>query len=409
MTAGACRGCGAKLIRTFVDLGLSPLANSYVPAGKIHDGEIFYPLHAYVCDRCFLVQLEEFESPEAIFSDYAYFSGFSASWLRHAEAYAAAMQKRFGLGPGHKVVEIASNDGYLLQYFVARGIPALGIEPAHNVADAAIAKGVPTEIMFFGEASAEILRQRGHVADLMTANNVLAHVPDILDFIGGFGVVLKAEGVATFEFPHLLRLIEQSQFDTIYHEHFSYLSLGVVAALMKRKGLRVFDVDELATHGGSLRVFACHDGASHRSQPSVDRILAEERAANLFDLSGYAGFAEHVVDIKCRTLEFLIKARGEGKTICGYGAAAKGNTFLNYCGIGPELIEVVADRSPHKLNSLLPGSRIPVVSPQDMLAMRPDYVVILPWNLKDEIAEQLKDIHGWGGAFVTAIPELSTF
>lgn len=409
MSAGTCRACGAELKQTFVNLGLSPLANSYVPADKVRDGEIFYPLHAYVCDRCFLVQLEEFESPEAIFSNYAYFSGFATSWLQHSETYAVAMIRRFALGSQHKVVEVASNDGYLLQYFVARHIPVLGVEPARNVAEAAIAKGVPTEVMFFGEASAERLRQRGHMADLMAANNVLAHVPDILDFIAGFRVLLKPEGVATFEFPHLLRLIEQNQFDTIYHEHFSYLSLGVVAGLMKRCGLRVFDVAELATHGGSLRVFACHDGASHQQQPNVERVIAAESAANLFDLSGYAGFGDNVVAIKCRTLEFLVKARGGGKIVCAYGAAAKGNTFLNYCGVGPELVIVVADRSPHKQNTMLPGSRIPVVSPEDMLALRPDYILILPWNLKDEIIRQLKEIRSWGGSFVTAIPELSTF
>jgi hypothetical protein len=407
--APTCRACGAELKQTFVDLGLSPLANSFVPVEKIREGETFYPLHVFVCNRCFLVQLEEFASPEAIFSDYAYFSGFSTSWLRHAETYAVAMTERFGLGPEHKVVEVASNDGYLLQHFVARDIPVLGVEPARNVAKVAIAKGVPTEVMFFGEANAALLRQAGHTADVMAANNVLAHVPDILDFVGGFRLLLKPEGVATFEFPHLLRLIEQSQFDTIYHEHFSYLSLGVVVELMKHKGLRVFDVHELATHGGSLRVFACHDSASHRRTPEVERIIAAERAANLFDLSGYTGFAKKVVGIKCRALEFLIKARCDGKSVCGYGAAAKGNTFLNYCGIGPELISVVADRSPHKQNTLLPGSRIPVVSPTDMLGLHPDYVVILPWNLKGEIVGQLKDIQGWGGTFVTAIPELSTF
>jgi hypothetical protein len=404
-----CRACGARLKQTFADLGLSPLANSYVPAEKIREGENYYPLHAYVCDRCFLVQLEEFESPEAIFSDYAYFSSFSTGWLRHAETYAIAMKERFGLGPEHQVVEVASNDGYLLQHFVARNIPVLGVEPARNVAEAAIAKGVPTEVMFFGEASAETLRQRGYMADLMAANNVLAHVPDILDFVGGFRVLLKPDGVATFEFPHLLRMIEHSQFDTIYHEHFSYLSLGVVVGLMKRKGLRVFDVQELPTHGGSLRAFACHDSAAHKREPGVERIIAEERAGNLFDLSGYVGFAENVVEIKCRALKFLIKAHDEGKIVCGYGAAAKGNTFLNYCGIGPELVRVVADRSPHKQNTVLPGSRIPVVTPDDMLVLRPDYIVILPWNLKAEIAEQLKEIRGWGGSFVTAIPELSIF
>lgn len=407
MNSGTCRACGAELKQTFVDLGLSPLANSYVPAEKTREGEIFYPLHVYLCDHCYLVQLEEFETPEAIFSNYAYFSGFSTSWLRHAENYAVAMKDRFGLGPEHKVVEVASNDGYLLQYFVARNVPVLGVEPARNVAEVAIAKGVPTEVMFFGEINAATLRQAGHMADLMTANNVLAHVPDILDFIGGFALLLKPQGAATFEFPHLLRMIEQKQFDTIYHEHFSYLSLGLVASLMKRKGLRVFDVQELETHGGSLRVFACHDSASHKQEPNVDRIIAEERAAGLFELSGYAGFAKNVIEIKCRALEFLIKARDDGKTVCAYGAAAKGNTFLNYCGIGPELIKVVADRSPHKQNTLLPGSRIPVVSPEDMLALRPDYIVILPWNLKKEIAEQLKEIRAWGGRFVTAIPDLT--
>lgn len=409
MTSPTCRACGAELKHSFVDLGLSPLANSYVPAEKASGAEVFYPLHVYVCDACFLVQLEEFESPEAIFSNYAYFSGFSNSWLRHAEDYVIAMKERFGLGPAHKVVEVASNDGYLLQYFLAHNVPVLGVEPARNVAEAALAKGVPTEVMFFGEANANLLRQAGHGADLMAANNVLAHVPDILDFLGGFRLLLKPEGVATFEFPHLLRLIEHNQFDTIYHEHFSYLSLGAVAGMMKRKGLRVFDVRELATHGGSLRVFACHEGASHRQEPSVDKVISVERAAGLFELAGYGAFAKNVVEIKCRTLEFLIKAHDEKKLVCAYGAAAKGNTFLNYCGIGPEFVRAVADRSPHKQTTLLPGSRIPVVSPEDMLAQRPDYVLILPWNLKDEIAEQLKGIREWGGQFVTAIPSLSIY
>jgi SAM-dependent methyltransferase len=407
LKSGTCRACGAALKHTVVDLGSSPLANSYVPAEKIRAGEPFYPLHVYVCDQCFLVQLEEFENPEAIFSNYAYFSSFSTSWLQHVEAYVVAMKELFGLGPQHKVVEVASNDGYLLQYFVARHVPVLGVEPARNVAEAAIAKGVPTEMMFFGEKAAGTLLRAGHAADLMAANNVLAHVPDILDFIGGFAILLKPEGVATFEFPHLLRLVEQNQFDTIYHEHFSYLSLGVVAGVMKRKGLRVFDVQELPTHGGSLRVFACREGASHVPQTTVEHIIAEERAAGLFDVAGYAAFAKNVVKIKCRALKFLIKARDEKKVVCGYGAAAKGNTFLNYCGIGPELVTVVADRSPHKQNTLLPGRRIPVVSAEDMLALRPDYVLILPWNLKDEITEQLKGIREWGGKFVTAIPDLT--
>ena len=406
MKCGTCRICGAPLRHTFADLGLSPLSNSYVPAAKLREGEIFYPLHAYVCERCFLVQLEEFESPENIFSNYAYFSGFSTSWLQHAEAYVIAMKDRFNLGPQHKVVEVASNDGYLLQYFVADGISVLGIEPAGNVAEAAITRGVPTEVVFFGRDTAKTLAAAGHLADHMVANNVLAHVPDIVDFVGGFKILLKPEGVATFEFPHLLRLIESSQFDTIYHEHFSYLSLGVVVNLLKGVRLRAFDVEEIPTHGGSLRVFVCHDTASHRHTSSVERILEKERAARLFNLSGYAGFAERVVTIKCRALDFLIKAREQKKLVCAYGAAAKGNTFLNYCGIGPELVKLAGDRSPHKQNTLLPGSRIPVVSPEQMLALKPAYVLILPWNLRDEIAGQLNAIRGWGGQFVTAIPDL---
>ena len=406
MKSGTCRICGAALTHTFADLGLSPLSNSYVPAEKSREGEVFYPLHAYVCDGCFLVQLEEFESPENIFSNYAYFSGFSTSWLQHAEAYVIAMKDRFHLGPQHKVVEVASNDGYLLQYFVAGNVPVLGVEPAGNVAEVAIARGVPTEVMFFGRDTARTLAAAGHLADHMVANNVLAHVPDIVDFVGGFKILLKPEGVATFEFPHLLRLIQDSQFDTIYHEHFSYLSLGVVMNVLKGVGLRAFDAEELPTHGGSLRVFVCHDTASHPQVPSVERLIEKERAAGLFDLSGYAGFAERVVNIKCRALDFLIRARDQKKLVCAYGAAAKGNTFLNYCGIGPELVHVAGDRSPHKQNTLLPGSRIPVVSPEQMLALKPAYVLILPWNLRDEIAAQLNEIRGWGGHFVTAIPNL---
>lgn len=409
MKTGTCRACGTGLKHTFVDLGLSPLANSYVATEEMRSGERFYPLHAYVCGECFLVQLDEFESPEHIFSDYAYFSSYSTSWLRHAQTYALAMKERFGLASRHKVVEIASNDGYLLQYFVAQGIPVLGVEPAQNVAKVAIERGVPTEATFFGEATARALRAGGHAADLMVANNVLAHVPDILDFVAGFRALLKPEGVVTFEFPHLLRMIMEKQFDTIYHEHFSYLSLGVVSRALERSGLRVFDVEELPTHGGSLRVFACHKDASHEWQPNVRRVIEDETAAGLFKLEGYAGFAASVVDIKSQALEFLIATRRERRIVCGYGAAAKGNTFLNYCGIGPEFVRVVADRSPHKQTTLLPGSRIPVVSPEEMLVLRPDYILILPWNLKSEIAEQLAEIRQWGGRFVTAIPHLVIF
>ncbi|QEE39059.1 MULTISPECIES: class I SAM-dependent methyltransferase [unclassified Methylobacterium] len=402
-----CRSCGAPLARTVADLGLSPLANSYVPPERAGQGEMVYPLHAFVCERCWLVQLEAFESPEHIFSDYAYFSGFSAGWLRHAEAYVAAMTERFRLGAHSKVVEVASNDGYLLQYFVARGVPVLGVEPAANVAAVAREKGVPSEVAFFGRATAERLKAEGHGADLMAANNVLAHVPDILDFVAGFQVLLKPEGAGTFEFPHLLRMMEHKQFDTIYHEHFSYLSLGVVSGILERSSLRVFDVEELPTHGGSLRVFFCHADGPHASTPAVARVLADERDGGLFLADGYARFAEAVVEIKCASLEFLIQQRRAGKRVCGYGAAAKGNTFLNYCGIGPELVEAVADRSPHKQGTLLPGSRIPVISPEALLAMRPDYVLILPWNLKAEIMQEMAGIREWGGQFVTAIPSLA--
>ena len=409
MKDGYCRACGTVLTQSFIDLGLSPLANSYVSSDCTRQGEMFYPLHAFVCKQCFLVQLEEFETPEQIFSDYAYFSSYSTSWLKHAEDYANAMSSRFRLGRDSKVVEIASNDGYLLQYFVALGIPVLGVEPAANVAKTAIAKNVPTSVMFFGEATAEHLRAEGHAADLMVANNVLAHVPDILDFVAGFRALLHPEGVATFEFPHLLRMIERQQFDTIYHEHFSYLSRGVVQDIARRSGLRVFDVEHLTTHGGSLRVFVCHDAAQHEMTDAVARVLGDEKTAHLTDLSGYADFAGKVLAIKSGALRFLMAAQEDGKSVVGYGAAAKGNTFLNYCGIGPGYISAVADRSPHKQGTLLPGSRIPVVSPEAILSTRPDFVVILPWNIKEEVADQLSSIRSWGGRFVTAIPELCIF
>jgi hypothetical protein len=406
MRIGTCRVCDAPLSKTFANLGLSPLANSYVRPDRVKAGEMWYPLHVYVCESCFLVQLEEFEAPDQIFGDYAYFSSFSSSWLKHAETYAETMIARFGLGSTAKVVEVASNDGYLLQHFVARGVPVLGVEPAANVAKVAEAKGVPTEVAFFGRETAERLLGAGQGADLMAANNVLAHVPDILDFVGGFSVLLKPEGVGTFEFPHLLRMIESKQFDTIYHEHFSYLSLGIVKRVLGTAGLRVFDVEELPTHGGSLRVFFCHEGAAHASTASVDRVLEDEKAARLTEISGYEGFQDDVVRIKCEVLDFLVAAKRQGKVVCGYGAAAKGNTLLNFCGVGPELVSAVADKSPHKQNTLLPGSRIPVVSPDAMLDAKPDYVLILPWNLRDEIVKELESVRGWGGRFVTAVPRL---
>ncbi|MDR3417134.1 MAG: class I SAM-dependent methyltransferase [Nevskia sp.] len=409
MTTHACRVCRTPLTRSFVDLGLSPLSNSYVKSEARDRGEMFHPLHAFVCTNCFLVQLTQFESPEAIFSDYAYFSSFSSGWLRHAEAYAEAMMARLRLGPRSHVVEVASNDGYLLQYFIARGVPVLGVEPAANVAAVARGKGIPTEVVFFGEATARQLRASGPAADLMIANNVLAHVPDILDFVAGFAVLLAPEGVATFEFPHLLRQIAGLQFDQIYHEHFSYLSLLVVQDVMARCGLRVFDVEELPTHGGSLRVFVTHGGAGHAATARLARVLDDERAARLDSLDGYTGFAEATRAVRFAALEFFIAASRAGKRVCAYGAAAKGNTFLNYVGIGADLIEAVADRSPHKQGSLLPGSRIPVVAPEALTALRPDYLLILPWNLRSEIEREMEHIRSWGGRFVTAIPTIAVF
>ena len=395
--------------RTFVDLGLSPLSNSNVRPERAREGERFYPLHAFVCETCFLVQLEEFESPDAIFSDYLYFSSFSTSWLQHAERYADAMCRRFALDENSKVVEVASNDGYLLQYFKQRNVPVLGVEPAANVAEVARGKGIPSEVAFFGEATARRLRDAGHAADLMAANNVLAHVPDIVDFMTGFRVLLTEQGVATFEFPHLLRQIENNQFDQIYHEHFSYLSLIAVLEVARRAGLRVFDIEELPTHGGSLRVFTTPLRSDHVETPSVARCLAQESEALLDRVEGYVGFAEATLSIKLDALEFFVEAKRAGKRLCGYGAAAKGNTFLNYLGIGTDIIDVVADRSPYKQGTLLPGSRIPVVAPERLDELRPDYVIILPWNLKDEVAEQLAHVRQWDGRLVVAIPRLTIF
>lgn len=410
MKPPACRACGALLTRSFVDLGMSPLANSFVPLARAEEGETFYPLHAKVCEACHLVQLAEFEEPKKIFSDeYAYFSSFSVSWLAHAERYCAAMTARFGLGPDAHVAEVASNDGYLLQYFLRDGLRVTGIEPAGNCAAAAQARGVHTEVMFFGtQTGREIAARRGQAA-LIAANNVLAHVPDIHDFLGGFREMLLPEGVATFEFPHLLSLMRHDQFDTIYHEHFSYLALGPVAQVLAAQHLRVFDVERLPTHGGSLRLFVCHAGATHAETPAVAALAAEERAEGLHDLARYDAFAPRVVAIKCAVLDFLIAARREGKTVAAYGAAAKGNTLLNYCGVGPEFIAFAVDRNPVKQNTLLPGTRIPVYGVEAVAERRPDYLMILPWNLRDEVAQQMQEIRAWGGRFVTAIPRVEVF
>ena len=405
-----CRSCGAPLSQTFADLGMSPLANSFVPLARAHAMEPFYPLHVYVCGSCRLVQLEEFESPQHIFGDYLYFSSFSDSWLRHAQVYANKMIERFGLGRDSQVVEVASNDGYLLQFFQRESVPTLGVEPAANVAEVAISKGIATEVAFFGEATANRLKAAGKAADLIAANNVLAHVPDINDFVQGFKILLKPQGVITVEFPHLLNLIEKNQFDTIYHEHFSYLSLLAVEKIFARHGLAVFDVEQLPTHGGSLRLYGRHveDHAKART-PAVDAILRLELEAGLDSVEAYDRFAAQVVATKLAVLDFFVKAKRAGKRIVAYGAAAKGNTLLNYCGLGAEMIDFTVDRSPHKQGKLLPGTRIPVRAPEAVAEAKPDYLFILPWNLKDEIVEQMAGIREWGGQFVVPIPSLQVF
>ena len=406
-TAPSCQSCGARLTRTLVDLGLQPLSNAYVPLDRADASEPVYPLHARVCDVCLLVQVDDVTSAASIFNaDYAYFSSFSDSWLEHCRNYAAAMTQRFALGPQSLVVEIASNDGYMLQYFVAKGVPVLGVEPSGNVAAAAEARNVPTEVAFFNRATATRLAEAGYRADLIAAKNVMAHVPDINDFVAGVPVLLKPEGVFTVEFPHLLSLIEQVKFDTIYHEHYTYLSLLAVKTVFERHGLTIFDVEKQPTHGGSLRVFARHDDASQPVTANVEAVLDEERAAGLDGPAGYAGFDDRVRAVRAGLLDFLASARAEGKRVVGYGAAAKGNTLLNYAGVTSASIDFVVDRNPAKQDTLLPGSHIPVRDPAALDTARPDYVLILPWNLKREIMTQLAHIREWGGRFVTAIPTI---
>ena len=407
MNVSSCRFCGARLERSFVDLGRSPLANSFLSGEDLKRMEPFYPLHAYVCENCLLVQLEEYQSAERIFSDYLYFSSYSEAWLRHCREYAERMTARYRLDDASLVVEIASNDGYLLQYFKERGVNVLGVEPAANVAKVAVSKGISTEVAFFGVETARRLVAAGNCADLIAANNVLAHVPDLNDFVAGFKILLKPSGTATFEFPHLLQLIEQCQFDTIYHEHFSYFSLLVVDKIFARHGLALFDVELMPTHGGSLRVYVAHAEQAPPRSESCDEVIAAEYAAGLDRPQRYAQFGAAVADIKCRLLEFLITARRQGKTVVGYGAPAKGNTLLNYCGVGPELIPYTVDLSPHKQGRHLPGVQIPIYAPQRIFETKPDYVLILPWNLKEEISEQMAGIRAWGGRFVVAIPTLT--
>jgi len=399
----ACRACGEELRHTFCDLGMSPLSNAYLEAAQLNAAERFYPLHAYVCAKCLLVQLEQFEAPENIFSDYAYFSSYSDSWLAHCERYAATMMERFAIGPASQVVEIASNDGYLLQYFKRSGVPVLGVEPAANVARAAEAKGIPTRIAFFGARVAERLAAE-HRADLIVANNVLAHVPALNDFIEGVRILLAPGGLATFEFPHLLRLMVEGQFDTVYHEHFSYFSLLAIERVFAAHSLRVFEVEELPTHGGSLRLYACHAEYAARSRSkAVEKVLSDERAAGLDALDVYLAFQDKAYEAKRALLEFVIGAKRAGKRIAAYGAAAKGNTLLNFCGIRSDFIDYVVDRSPHKQGRYLPGTHLPIAHPDRIRETRPDYLLILPWNIKDEVISQNAFIRDWGGRFVIPI------
>ncbi len=402
-----CQNCGALLRQTLINLGMSPLANSYVAPEDAAHADPFYPLHVRVCHQCWLVQVDNVVPATEIFGHYAYFSSFSETWLTHARHYAHLMIDRFDLDRDTEVIEIASNDGYLLQYFVEQGIPVLGIEPAQNVADAACAKSVPTLVAFFGESLAADLQAKGHKPRLIASKNVLAHVPDINDFVAGVARLLTGDAVYTVEFPHLLNLIAEVQFDTIYHEHFAYLSLLTVTKIFSKHGLRVFDVMEIPTHGGSLRVFACRDDADHATTDNVEAIRRKERGAHLDDRRGYEGFDAKVGTIKDDLLSFLHRAKDRGAKTAGYGAAAKGNTLLNYCHIGPDLVGYVVDRNPAKQNTFLPGSRIPVFPVDKLIADAPDYVLILPWNIRDEVIGQLKELRDRGCQFVTAIPKLT--
>lgn len=402
-----CRFCGSALSRTFCDLGMSPLSNAYVKTGALERMERFYPLHAYVCESCLLVQLQEFESPEAIFSDYAYFSSYSESWLRHCQAYTGRMIERFRFGREHQVIEIASNDGYLLKYFKAAGVPVLGIEPAENVARVAQEHGVETLVKFFGAKTAGELAAGGIRADLLLGNNVLAHVPDLNDFVRGLKILLKPDGVITMEFPHLLRMIEENQFDTIYHEHFSYFSFLTVERVFARHGLSLFDAEVLPTHGGSIRIFGQHvESGKQAIGPRVTAMREKEAAFGIGKLETYTGFAERVCETKRSLLDFLIGAKRAGKTVVGYGAPAKGNTLLNYCGIRADFLDYVVDLSPHKQGLFLPGTRIPVYSPDRIWQTTPDYILILPWNIKHEIMEQMSRARQWGAKFVIPIPRV---
>jgi len=401
-----CRFCNSPLRHSFADLGMSPLANSFLNQSQLKREESLYPLHVFICEKCLLVQLEEFETPDKIFSDYAYFSSYSETWLKHAEDYVEMMISRFKINQKSHVVEVASNDGYLLQFFKKKSIPVLGIEPAANVAEVAINKGIPTITKFFGENTARELSQSGKQTDLLIGNNVLAHVPNLNDFVSGLRTLLKPRGIITLEFPHLLQLIKHNQFDTIYHEHFSYFSLIVVQKIFSFHKLTVFDVEELPTHGGSLRVFIKHEDEKPQISNNVHEIIEKEKKFGLDNIVIYTSFQKKIEEIKKNIRTFFVSAKKEKKTMIGFGAPAKGNTLLNFCKIGTEFLDYVVDNSPHKQGLYLPGTHIPITNPQKIHETKPDYVIILPWNLKDEIIDQISFIREWGGKHVTLIPEV---
>lgn len=403
---GCCRLCGAKLATTFMDLGMSPLCESFLPGDQLDQMEPYFPLRVLVCEVCFLVQLQEYVKPAHIFSEYAYFSSYSTSWVQHARRYCETVAARFALGPKSSVVEIASNDGYLLQHFLSMGIPVLGIEPAANVAEAARRKNVPTLVEFFGLDLARRLALEGGTADLIVGNNVLAQVPDLNDFTAGMARLLAPNGVITLEFPHLERLIEENQFDTIYHEHFSYFSLVTIDRLARRHGLKIFDVEQLATHGGSLRVYLCHHDSIHAIALQLEGLLAHEREIGLEDIGSYARVAANVHRTKRQLLSFLIECKEKGARICGYGAPGKGNTLLNYCGIGTDFIDFTVDRNPYKHGRYTPGMHIPIRPVCAIDEARPDYILILPWNLKSEIVGQMRHVGSWGCKMVVPIPNV---
>jgi C-methyltransferase C-terminal domain/Putative zinc binding domain/Methyltransferase domain len=400
-----CRFCKAPLTHTFVDLGMSPLCESYLTADQLNRMEPFYPLHVKVCESCYLVQLEEYVSPEHIFSEYAYFSSYSDSWLRHASNYVEMIVERMGLGGESLAVELASNDGYLLQYFVTKGIPALGVEPAINVAQAAERRGVPTLVKFFGRETAHEMVNNGQAADLVIGNNVLAQVPDLNDFVAGIRILLKPRGIATLEFPHLERLMAENQYDTIYHEHFSYFSLITAEKIFRAHGLVLFDIEEIPTHGGSIRIYLRHlEDHAKGVTSAVRNLMARELASGLNRMDTYTGFAEQVKESKRALLELLIRLRREGKHIAGYGAPGKGNTLLNYCGIRTDFLDFTVDRNPYKHGRFLPGTHIPIYPPEQIREHQPDYILILPWNLRAEIITQLGYVREWGAKFIVPIP-----